>query len=109
MSKLATAAGAAAPAGALGAEAAQAHPAHIILLRHGEKKNGRELCDVGKLRAQALSDQYLGKGAPGNDTIFGNAAKPDAFFAVTARTNSGALGPELGQAVDHFFRPSRRS
>jgi hypothetical protein len=90
MSNLATAAGAAAPAGALGAEAAQAHPARIILLRHGEKKNGRELCDVGKLRAQALSDRYLGKGATENDAIFGAGAKPDAFFAITAHTQETA-------------------
>lgn len=64
MRKLAIFAGLAALAGVLGAEAAQAHPSRIILLRHGEKKNSAELCDVGKLRAQALSDQYLGKGVP---------------------------------------------
>ena len=90
ISKLAITAGAAAPAGAPGAESAQARPARIILLRHGEKKNSRELCDVGKLRAQALSDQYLGKGAPGNDVIFGNGGKPDAFLAVTAHTQETA-------------------
>lgn len=90
MSKLAMAAGVAPLAGALGAEVAQTNPARIILLRHGEKKNGRELCDVGKLRAQALAAQYLGKGAPGNDVIFGNGGKPDAFFAVTAHTQETA-------------------
>jgi hypothetical protein len=91
MSKLATAAGVAPLAGAVGAEVAQTNPARIILLRHGEKKNGRELCGVGKLRAQALAAQYLGKGAPGNDVIFGNGGKPDAFFAVTAHTQETAL------------------
>src|SRR5271165_454609 len=95
ISKLATAAGAAAPAGAPGAESAQARPARIILLRHGEKKNSRELCDVGKLRAQALAAQYLGKGAPGNDVIFGDGGKPDAFFAVTAHTEETAA-PSAG-------------
>jgi hypothetical protein len=85
-----TRAGLAALAVVLGTGAAQAHPARIILLRHGEKKNSEELCSVGKLRAQALSDQYLGKGAPGNDAIFGNGRTPDAFFAVTAHTRETA-------------------
>jgi hypothetical protein len=71
-------------------EAQMAHPARIILLRHGEKKNASELCSVGQLRAQALSDQYLGKGAPGNDTIFGKGGKPDAFFAITVHTQETA-------------------
>ncbi len=90
MSNLATAGGVAAPAGAQGAKATQAHPARIILLRHGEKKNSAELCSVGKLRAEALAAQYLGKGAPGNDAIFGKGGKPDAFFAVTAHTQKTA-------------------
>jgi hypothetical protein len=67
-----------------------AHPARIIILRHGEKKNASKLCSVGQLRAQALSDQYLGKGAPGNDTIFGKGGKPDAFFAITDHTKETA-------------------
>ena len=70
--------------------AAIAEPARIILLRHAEKKNSRDLCDVGKLRAQALSDQYLGKGAPGNETIYGKGGRPDAFFAITAHTRETA-------------------
>lgn len=69
---------------------AQAGPARIIFLRHGEKKNGTELCSVGQLRAEALSAQYLGKGAPGNDTIFGTGGKPDAFFAITTHTQETA-------------------
>jgi hypothetical protein len=81
---------AAALAGAIGAEAAQARPARVILLRHGEKKNGRELCDVGSLRAQAISAQYLGRGALENDAIYGNGRTPDAFFAVTAHTQETA-------------------
>jgi hypothetical protein len=71
-------------------EAQMAHPARIILLRHGEKKNASKLCSVGQLRAQALSDQYLGKGAPGNDKIFGKGGKPDAFFAITVHTQETA-------------------
>ncbi len=59
-------------------------------MRHGEKKNSEELCSAGNLRAQALSDQYLGKGAPGNDAVFGNGRTPDAFFAVTAHTRETA-------------------
>jgi hypothetical protein len=88
--KVAKAKETAAPAGAPGAKAAQGRPSRIILLRHGEKKNSRELCDVGKQRAQALSDQYLGRGAPGNGAIFGAGAKPDAFFAVTLHTQETA-------------------
>jgi hypothetical protein len=76
--------------GFLGVEMAEARPARIIFLRHGEKKNGAELCSVGQLRAEALSTQYLGKGAPGNDTVFGTGAKPDAFFAITAHTQETA-------------------
>ena len=76
--------------GVLGAEGAEAHPDRIILLRHGEKTDGPQLCSVGALRAQALSDEYLGKGAPGNDIIFGKDRKPDAFFAITPHTKETA-------------------
>lgn len=69
---------------------AQARPARVIFLRHGEKKNCAELCSVGQLRAEALSVQHLGKGAPGNDTVFGRGGKPDAFFAITAHTQETA-------------------
>jgi hypothetical protein len=65
-------------------------PARIILLRHAEKKNAAELCSVGQLRAEALSAQYLGKGAPENDTIFGQGGEPDAFFAITEHTRETA-------------------
>jgi hypothetical protein len=80
----------AALAGVLGLQSAQAHPARIILLRHGEKRNSADLCSVGQLRAQALSDQYLGKGAPGNEAIFGGGGRPDAFFAITIHTQQTA-------------------
>ena len=90
MRNLAIVAGSAALVGVLGAEAALAQPSRIILLRHGEKKNSAELCDVGALRAQALSDQYLGKGASGNEIIFGKGGKPDAFFTVTLHTQETA-------------------
>ena len=89
MRRLAAVAGLAALLGAYSA-AALAEPARIILLRHAEKKNSRDLCDVGQLRAQALSDQYLGKGAPGNETIYGKGGRPDAFFAITAHTQETA-------------------
>ena len=109
MRKLAAFAGLAALASVLGAEAAQAHPSRIILLRHGEKKNSAELCDVGKLRAQALSDQYLGKGAPGNEIIFGKGGKPDAFFAVTAHTKETAMpsAETWGKQVTAFWVPPK--
>jgi hypothetical protein len=65
-------------------------PARIIILRHGEKKNKTQLCVVGALRAQALSDEYLGKAAPGNDAIFGAGGTPDSFLAVTRHTQETA-------------------
>ena len=107
MSKLAKTKGTAAPAAAPAAEAAQARPARIILLRHGEKKNGKELCDVGRQRAQALADQYLGRGAPGNDAIFGRGAKPDAFFAITLHTQETATpsAQSWGKQLTNFFVP----
>jgi hypothetical protein len=40
-----------------------AQPAKIIILRHGEKKNAHELCDLGLRRAQALAGQFLGRNA----------------------------------------------
>ena len=89
MRRLAAVAGLAALFGAYSA-ASLAEPARVILLRHGEKKNSRDLCDVGQLRAQALSQQYLGKGAPGNETIYGKGGAPDAFFAITAHTQETA-------------------
>lgn len=109
MRKLAIIAGLAALAGVLGAEAARAHPSRIILLRHGEKKNSAELCDVGKLRAQALADQYLGKGAPGNEIIFGKGGTPDAFFAVTAHTQETATpsAESWGEQVTAFSVPPK--
>ena len=102
-------AGVLALAGVLGAEAAQSHPARIVILRHGEKKNGSELCSVGQLRAQALSDQYLGKGAPGNDTIFGKGGKPDTFFAVTVHTQETAVpsAKSWGKQLTIFSLPRK--
>jgi hypothetical protein len=72
-------AGLSALVGFLAVEAADAQPARIILMRHAEKKNAFELCDLGRERALALSQQYLGKGA--QPTLF--PPGPDAFFAVT--------------------------
>jgi hypothetical protein len=90
-------------------EAQMAHPARIILLRHGEKKNASKLCSVGQLRAQALSDQYLGKGAPGNDTIFGKGGKPDAFFAITVHTQETAIpsAQSWGKQLTVFSVPAK--
>ncbi len=90
MPRLSLAIGLAALAGLLGAEAAQAQPSRVIILRHGEKTDGPKLCKVGKLRAQALAAQYLGKDAPGTDAIFGKGERPAAFFAVTKHTQETA-------------------
>ena len=61
-----------------------AQPARIILLRHAEKLNHRELCEVGEQRAEALAQQYLGQGA--TQSLFSSGEKPNAFLAITAHT-----------------------
>lgn len=64
--------------------AASAVPARVILLRHGEKQRGFDLCSVGIIRAQGLAQHHLGQGTP--DSLFGPGEKPAAFFAVTPHT-----------------------
>ncbi len=61
-----------------------AEPARIIILRHAEKLNRHELCEMGEERAQALSRQYLGQGA--SHSLFPAGQKPDAFLAITLHT-----------------------
>lgn len=56
-------------------------PAQIIILRHGEKKDGYALCNVGQQRAQALTANYLGRGA--EESLFPSGAGPSGFFAIT--------------------------
>ena len=58
-----------------------AEPARIIILRHAEKLNKHELCEIGSRRAQALAGQFLGKGAA--QSLFAAGEKPAAIFAVT--------------------------
>ncbi len=58
-------------------------PAKIIILRHGEKKNGFELCSTGVQRSLALTTKYLGKG--GKHSLF-DSGGPDGFFAITLHT-----------------------
>jgi hypothetical protein len=60
-----------------------AEPARIVILRHAEKLNRHELCDMGEERANALSRQFLGQGA--SQSLFANQ-KPDAFLAITLHT-----------------------
>ena len=67
----------------LGLAAASAQPRQIILLRHGEKTDGADLCPAGLLRAKALAAIYLGKGA--QKSLFG-ADRPAAFYAITGHT-----------------------
>jgi hypothetical protein len=57
------------------------HPARIIILRHGEKKNSTALCDVGVERSLALAAQYLGQGSM--NSLFTPNRPPTAFFGVT--------------------------
>ena len=56
-------------------------PAKIIILRHGEKKNGFELCSTGVQRSLALTTKYLGKG--GQNSLF-DGGGPDAIFVTSA-------------------------
>ena len=58
-----------------------ATPKRIIILRHGEKKDGYALCNVGQQRSLALREYYLGKGAL--DSLFPKGTRPDGIFAVT--------------------------
>jgi hypothetical protein len=71
-------------AAALANSAAFSEPARVIILRHGEKQNGYQLCEVGTQRAQALAGRYLGKGAEAS--LFAEGGAPDAFFAITPHT-----------------------
>lgn len=64
--------------------AAQAVPARIILLRHGEKQRGFDLCSVGIVRAQGLAQHHLGKDTP--ESLFAPGESPAAFFAITPHT-----------------------
>lgn len=63
---------------------AYAVPARIIILRHGEKQDGFQLCGVGVQRSLALAAQYLGKGA--TDSLFASGETPAAFFSITLHT-----------------------
>jgi hypothetical protein len=67
----------------LGLQVASAQPRQIIVLRHGEKTDGPDLCPTGTLRAKALADVYLGKGA--TSSLFG-ADQPAGFYAITGHT-----------------------
>lgn len=64
--------------------AASAVPARIILLRHGEKQRGFDLCSVGIIRAQGLAQHHLGQGT--SESLFGPGETPAAFFAITPHT-----------------------
>ncbi len=61
-----------------------AEPSRLIILRHAEKLNRHELCDLGERRAQALVGQFLGRGAA--QSLFADGQKPDAFLAITPHT-----------------------
>ena len=58
-----------------------AEPARVIILRHAEKLNKHELCEIGSRRAEALAGQFLGKGAA--QSVFAAGEKPAAILAVT--------------------------
>ena len=64
--------------------AAGATPARIIILRHGEKADAWNLCEIGQDRANALATYYLGRNAA--KSLFAPDDKPAAFFAITLHT-----------------------
>ncbi len=68
----------------LGSGQILAGPKRVIILRHGEKLNRHELCELGLQRAQALANQFLGKGAA--QSLFPDEEKPEAFLAITPHT-----------------------
>src|SRR5882757_8292701 len=93
-------------AAALANSAAFSEPARIIILRHGEKQNGYQLCEVGTQRAQALASRYLGKGAEAS--LFAEGGAPDAFFAITPHTLE-LVSPAGGSRRDgQLVRQDRR-
>ena len=53
----------------IGISSVLATPARIIILRHGEKADKWDLCDVGQERADALAANYLGRGAEGRYSL----------------------------------------
>jgi hypothetical protein len=59
----------------------EAVPKRIIILRHGEKHDGYELCSVGQQRSLALKMSYLGKGA--FNSLFPRGTRPAGIFAAT--------------------------
>ena len=63
------------------APAVHAVPKRIIILRHGEKQDGYELCPIGQLRSLALRANYLGRDAV--KSLFPDGTGPAGIFAVT--------------------------
>ena len=63
---------------------AEAEPSRVIILRHAEKLNAYALCDLGRQRADALAEQFLGQGA--TQSLFAPGERPAAFMAVTLHT-----------------------
>ncbi|TDT99346.1 MULTISPECIES: histidine phosphatase family protein [Azorhizobium] len=65
------------------AEAA-ATPARLIILRHGEKSDPYRLCEIGRRRARALVEQYLGRDA--ERSYFAPGTAPEAIFTISIHT-----------------------
>jgi len=63
---------------------AVATPYRVIVLRHGEKADSYQLSPVGRLRAQALAHQFLGRGA--TQSLFPPGEQPAAFLSTTLHT-----------------------
>lgn len=72
------------PLGLLGAVPAMATPARIILLRHGEKDGALQLCAVGRDRARALAQYYIGQNA--QKSLLPPGVAPKAILAISLHT-----------------------
>ena len=64
--------------------AALATPARIVILRHGEKADAWNLCEIGQDRANALAAYYLGRHAA--KSLFTTGDEPAGFLAITVHT-----------------------
>lgn len=63
---------------------AAAVPARVILLRHGEKDGPLQLCSIGRERARALVDYYLGKNA--KKSLLRPGEAPTAILGLSLHT-----------------------
>jgi hypothetical protein len=75
-------------------DAAVATPARVIILRHGEKADSSQLCEIGQERANALATNYLGRKAA--KSLFAQGEEPSGtydYFWIVEYGNQGSDVP----------------